>query len=164
MTDDERRAKVIDTVQMFMRTDRFHRAAVEAQVPKLGVHRSQHIILMYLARAETPPTQCELAKIFEISAAAVTVTLQKLEKAGLVERSPQEGDGRANVIRVTEKGREMVRRTREMFEEVDTAMCEGITDEELDILLRCMTRMQQNLRECSPGTDLECRKLHPRPL
>ncbi len=142
--------ELFELSKSFMRTDRFHRTAVESAVKALGIHRSQHMMLMHLACCPEPQTQVELAKAFEISAAAVTVTLQKLEKAGLVSRSSSGGDERLKVISLTENGKAMVEKTRELFRSIDEAMFADITEEELTMFASCMTRMQDNLRKYSP--------------
>ena len=97
-------------IQEFIRTDRLHRQLVEARITNdVGLHRSQHVMLMHLSHAKEPPSQKELACHFDISPAAVTVTLNRLECGGYITRSNPEGDNRSNRIAITEKGREATR-------------------------------------------------------
>lgn len=137
-------------VMSFLRTDRFHRCAAESQVSKLGIHRSQHMMLMHLARCNKPLTQAELAKAFEISPAAVTVTLQKLEKAGFVTRTAVEGNNRAKNIAITPEGMDIVRKSWELYKALDEAMLAGLTEEDLKHFADVLARMQDNLRQYSP--------------
>jgi len=137
-------------VMSFLRTDRFHRCAAESQMRKLGIHRSQHMMLMHLAHCERPQTQAELARAFEISPAAVTVTLQKLEKAGLVSRTAADGNSRAKNITITPEGEDIVRKSHELFRVLDEAMLEGLSEEELTRFAEVLKRMQDNLRSFSP--------------
>ena len=141
---------VHEAVKLFIRTDRMHRAAIESRVKQLGIHRSQHIILMYLSKRETPPTQAEIAKDFEISPAAVTVTLKKLESANLVERFTQSDNCRAKDIIITEEGRRIVAESEKIFSEVDKAMFGGITDDELIVFNKCMQKMTKNMKALLP--------------
>lgn len=134
-----------ELINSFIKTDRIHRAVVEQQVKTLGIHRSQHMMLMHLSCAEDAPTQAELARDLGISPAAVTVSLQKLEKAGLVERS-YGGDERAKNIRLTDAGLAIVRKTEKMFRKIDTAMCAGFSEEQLETFLAAFKVMQDNLR------------------
>lgn len=143
--------KIGRAVRMFMCADRLHRTAIDTQVKKLGIHRSQHILLMSLARAASPPSQADLARALEISPAAVTVSLRTLEKYGMVERTAQRGS-RAKSIRLTALGEDVVRRTDILFRSADEAMFEGIPEDDLDTMIRVLTRMQQNLRDFSAGT------------
>jgi DNA-binding MarR family transcriptional regulator len=69
----------------------------------------------------------ELAKNVELSSAAMTSRLDRLEKAGLVRRIPDEHDRRSVQVEVTDAGRELYART------VDTqAAKEAIVAEALD--------------------------------
>ena len=137
-------------VMSFLRTDRFHRCAAESQVKKLGIHRSQHMMLMHLAHCSEPPTQAELAKVFEISPAAVTVTLQKLEKAGFVARAAIDGNNRAKYISITPEGMNIVRQSWEIYKALDEAMLAGLSEEDLRKFAEVLSRMQENLRSFSP--------------
>ena len=51
------------------------------------------------------PTQKELAEAMNTSAAAMSATLKRLEKAGLIQRVSLEEDTRKNKIKLTEKGK-----------------------------------------------------------
>lgn len=146
MKDQTFRNREQQTVRLLMLTDRLHRAAIEAQVEKLGIHRSQHFVLMSLSHRNGELTQTEIANMLDISPAAVTVTLQKLEKAGLIERQTSENDARTKIIRLTEEGKNTVKKTHELFLEVDDTMCAGMTDDELDTLCKSLFHMAENLK------------------
>ena len=150
MDDTKQSRDRFNIVMSFLRTDRFHRCAAESQVKKLGIHRSQHMMLMHLARCKEPQTQAELAKAFEISPAAVTVTLQKLEKAGYVTRTAVEGNNRAKNIAITPEGMDIVRQSWELYKVLDEAMLAGLTEEDLQHFADVLDRMQENLRQYSP--------------
>ena len=129
-------------VGLFIRVMRRHHACVERRIGDLGIHHSQHRMLMQLAKREGErPSQKELAEAMGISPAAVTVTLKKLEKEGYICRSMTDEDNRRNEIRITEKGRTKVAESRVIFESVDTAMFEGFTEDEMETLIRFMERI-----------------------
>lgn len=90
-------------------------------------------------------SQKELAKRMEISSAAVTVTLKKLEAQGFIKRFALESDSRVNNIIVTEKGKDIIDKTGAIFEELDAKTFEGFSDEELDVLLGFLSRISHNL-------------------
>lgn len=148
MTQEERLEKVGKTIRMLIQTDRFHQAAIEAQFNRYGIHRTQHMTLRYIMHCETPPTQREIAEAFEVSPATVAVTLKKLESAGLILRQPL--DSRTKCIRITDAGRDILEKTRDLFRAVDDAMCADISDAELDALDRNLQKMQQNLKNFEP--------------
>ena len=136
-------------------TDRLHRNAVESQINELGIHRSQHLALRYISYEGKDATQTDIAKALEISPAAVTVTLKKLEKSGLITRTPQESDARANSIELTEEARILLKKSCAIFKSVNAAMCEGITEEELDVFISCTNKMIENLKKYSSEKDTE---------
>lgn len=138
------------TVGMFIKTDRLHRKAFENLVSGLGIHRSQHRMLMHLAKDEGM-SQTDLAAHLEISTAAVAVAIKKLEAGGYIEKKTAEKDSRFNEINITERGREIVCTSEKYFHEVDTAMLSGIDGEMLDNFIGCLEIMQRNLKElCAP--------------
>jgi DNA-binding MarR family transcriptional regulator len=101
---------------------------------------------MHLACHSSLPSQKELAEHLGITPAAVTGTLKKMEQDGYVERTLGH-DNRYNELRITDKGRELVKMTRRLFCEVDSSMFDGFSDEELDIYISCLEKLQGNIRK-----------------
>ncbi len=111
----------------------------------MGIHHSQHRMLMHLARREQSPSQKELAEHMGISPAAVANTLKKLEKEGYITRAATDEDNRRNAIRITDQGLAKVAESREIFDAVDRAMFEGMNEEELLTLSALVHRIDENL-------------------
>src|SRR3954471_7209487 len=59
-----------------------------------------------------PLTPSELAEIERVKRPTATRTLRVLEEAGLVDRSPDPGDGRSCLVAINPAGRERLRRLR----------------------------------------------------
>jgi DNA-binding MarR family transcriptional regulator len=138
--------KLSRAIEMMIKTDHMHKAMIDCRVRSLGIHRTQHRILMHLARTDKLPSQKELAERLDVTPAAVTVALKKIEKDGYVERTLGQ-DNRFNELRITEKGRELVKKSKKLFSEVDTSMFDGFTDEELDTYIFCMEKLQANIKK-----------------
>lgn len=138
--------KLSRAIEMMIRTDHMHKALIDSRVRDIGIHRTQHRILMRLARCEKLPSQKELAEHLDITPAAVTGTLKKMEQDGYVERTLGQ-DNRFNELRITEKGRELVNESRKIFSEVDSSMFDGFTDEELDTYIFCLEKLQANIKK-----------------
>ena len=136
----------------FMHIGRLHRQAVENKIGKTGVHKSQHMILMYLHRKKGEVSQKDIANHFEISPAAVAVSLKKLEVGGYIQRTSAESDNRYNEITITEKGKEVVEYSRKVFEEVDEKSFEGISNSEREILSGLLDKITNNLK-CISGKE-----------
>ncbi len=97
---------------------------------KTGVYRAQFPILKYLSEHENC-SQIELSKNFHISAPAITKTLNRLDKAGMVVKCIDENNKRANTIAITEFGREIVSKAEKYFEEIDTMTFKFFDEKEL---------------------------------
>ena len=147
LTHDTRAAKIQSAIHTYISTDIMHRRAIERWATGAGMHRSQHRMLMYLSKCETTPSQKDLAKHFDISPAAVTVTLQKLEGDGYIERGKnvEKTDTRQNEIRITEKGRAEITETGKYFRLLDSQTFDGFESDEIETLISYLERIQKNL-------------------
>ena len=145
----DRQHKIGGLVHLFLHVNRLHRTMIEAEISKLGIHCSQHHMLVLISHNKSI-CQKEIAQKLEISSAAVAVTLNKLEAAGLIVRNQSFDDARMNHITITDKGSEILKTTREKFGAIDEKFFEGITDEEMDTLSNILCRMTDNLRSLSP--------------
>ena len=150
MLDTIENARARNACRMFMKTDRLHRKAFEVLVSRLGIHRSQHILLMHVSHG-CGMSQAELAEHLEISPAAVAVSLKKLEVGGYIKKMTAQNDCRCNEIQITEKGREIVNASERFFCEIDAAMLKGVDEKMLDNFVKCLEIMQNNLKELCGG-------------
>ncbi len=141
-----------ECVEKLICLTRQHRTVCGNSIGTLGVHRSQHVILMHLASTDEIPSQKELAKAFGVSPAAIVTHLQKLEKAGYITRSASTDDRRNNEIRITEEGRRVVLESRRIFSGIDRIMMRGVTEEEAEMLRRITDKLSQNLSDIEAGT------------
>ncbi len=136
---------IFTAINKLMKINREHKHLIDSQIAEIGIHRTQHRILMYLVRNGSLPSQKTLAEQFEITPAAISGALQKLECDGYIERK-MGLDCRFNEIAVTQKGRDVVEKTREMFAAVDDSLFFGFTDVEIDNLISYLDRMIVNIK------------------
>ena len=134
-----------DSVGKLMRVSRLHRSITEKSFCRLGLHRSQFMLLMYLMNSNELPSQAEIAAYFEISAAAVALSLKKLEKRGLITRVQDSADSRVNHIVISERGLELMRQNKLLFDENDRIMFSGVSEEERLVFNRVLDRLAENL-------------------
>ena len=144
--------KISSAVNTMIKTDRMHKHLLESEVSKIGLHRTQHRILMHIARHGKLLSQKSLAEHIGITPAAVTGLLKKLEQDGYIERV-QGDDNRYNEVKVTELGKRVVEDSFKMFSQLDTSLFEGFSDSELDGYIRCLTKIQENIRKRIEGTE-----------
>ena len=134
-------------IQLLICTNHTHKRIIEKRTTITELHRTQHRMLMHISKYENIPSQKEIAEHFEISPAAVAVTLKKLEADGYVERTRgTDGDTRHNTISITEKGRREINETRDFFDYVDNTMFRDFTDEEFSTFVALLQKANSNLR------------------
>ncbi len=130
------------------RLDAAHRAAHDALMARCGLERiGNPVLLMILAHQPngTIASQRELADHLHVTPATVTVSLRTLERGGYVVKRENECDLRRKPVSITDKGREAVRKIEEAFDELDTGMYRGFTEEEKAHVADYYDRMAQNL-------------------
>lgn len=129
--------------------NRIHRSLAGAKMSVTGIHRSQHMILMYLFRCKDKVSQKDIAEHFEISPAAVTASIKKLEKGGYISRCSSKSDNRFNEIELTEKGKEVVDYSFNSFDEIDNKSFKGISKQEKETLVVLLDKIILNLKAIS---------------
>ncbi len=142
-------------VCQFICASRAHRKAISKYASELGLHHSQHRMLMHLANNEVIRSQRELAEHFGVSPAAVATTLKKLESDGYIERAKsQDGlDCRNNEIVITPLGRKIATESEKYFRFVDCQTVKDFTAEEIDTFISLLERIQKNLADIDYVSD-----------
>lgn len=134
-----------------MKINREHRKMIERRISSLGIHPSQHHLLMHISR-KGPSTQNSIAEAMGVSASAIAVSLKKLEKGNYIEKRTSPSDGRSNLIILTKKGEDVVLQSQILFDKVDEMMFHGFLEEEKEQLQLLMERMIKNV---TSANDLE---------
>ena len=122
-----------------------HRALMEKRLGCTGMCRGQHQTLMGIGR-NPGLSQKELAKEQNVSTAAIAVALKKLEKGGYIERTADEKDSRCNSISITEKGKDVMETSRQIFMDIEEEILSGFSEEERCALLGYICRIRNNIK------------------
>ena len=136
--------KIFSAVNTMIKTDRMHKHLLDSNVGKIGIHRTQHRILMHIAHNDKLRSQKSLAEHIGISPAAITGALKKLECGGYIKRA-QGSDGRYNEVLITELGKKAVEDTKVLFSALDTSLFDGFTDDELEGYIYYLEKIQSNI-------------------
>ncbi len=136
---------IFNTINKLIKINKEHKRLIECRVSEIGIHRTQHRILMYLAQNGEIPSQKKIAEHFELTPAAITGALQKLEADGYIERKLGT-DNRFNEIKITEKGLEAVEKTKAMFSAVDSLLFKDFTKSEIDDFSAYLEKILDNLK------------------
>ena len=111
-----------------------------------GVPGSYRPILMELSHMEQL-TQYELAKRTHLSPPTVSVTLQKMEHDGYINRTPDEKDLRQMQVSLTPKGTEAELANRARANALEQRILDGFSLDDLEVLATLLTRMEHNLHD-----------------
>lgn len=133
------------TVRSLISVTRMHKTLIDKSVSDMEIHQTQHRILMRLARCGKLPSQKELSEHLGITPAAVTFALKKIESSGYIKRTLGK-DNRYNELKITEKGKALVTLTEKRFGDIDIAMFDGLSEEELTTFASCLSKMEENLK------------------
>lgn len=125
-------------------SNRLHRKAIETVVDDIGIHRTRHQVLMNLAK-RCFASQKEIAEHIGITQAAMTGSLAKLERDGLISRRSG-ADGRFNEISITEKGRSIIEHSKAHFSEIDNKAFDDFTEAEIEQFEKYLDKIQNNLK------------------
>lgn len=96
-------------------------------------------------------TQKYIAESLMVSQASIALSVKRLAKAGMIEKTVDEQNLRCNRIYPTEKGRSMRAELSAMYCAVDEMSFRGFTDEEIAVIDGLFSRMIDNLSEDRKG-------------
>lgn len=128
----------------FGRLIRMYYSRIQSQLAEVGLYRGQPPILMLLYKNDGM-SQKEMARALNLSPATMTVTLKRMEKAGLVLREMDEHDQRILRVHLSEKGREMCETGESRIGVVTAELLEGFTLEEQQQLNEYLGRIASNM-------------------
>ena len=109
-------------------------------------------LLMCLAHGEEMP-QFDLIAMANLSPAAVSNSMAKLEAAGVVSRRFDPMDNRKYFVKLTEFGRKKCETVRQRSEELGRLMMDGISLHEAEVVVDALGRMLENLMAVDVETE-----------
>jgi DNA-binding MarR family transcriptional regulator len=111
---------------------------------EIGLYAGQEMFLWHLWRQEGR-TQSQLVERMCVQPPTVSKMLDRLEKAGLVERRPDAENSRLSRVYLTEQGNIRQRAVRAIWTNVEQRLTEGLTVEERIVLRRLLLQVHENL-------------------
>jgi len=121
-----------------------HRQRAEAALNKLGMHTGQEMILLQLWIEEGIP-QSQLAASMEVEPPTATKMLQRMERAGLIERRPDPEDARVSRVYLTAHGRALEQPVLNVWKQLEAQMVAGLSLTEQTLLHRLLMQVLTNL-------------------
>lgn len=108
------------------------RQLADGALAEFSVSGSSGWCLVYLDRLGPDARQVDLAREIGISHPSLVRTLDQLEAAGLVERSPHPEDRRSNRLAITAQGKALAARIEDKLGSLHRQLLDGLPDAELD--------------------------------
>ncbi len=124
---------------------RAHRNRAEVALGELGLHTGQEWVLFQLWNEEGL-TQSQLVENLGVEPPTITKTLDRLEKAGLVERRQDVEDARVSRVFLTRKGRELQGPVEKVWKDLETKTIQGLSEAEKALMLRLLDQIYKNVR------------------
>ena len=147
--EEDEKGKENNLLSLFMKVDRHFMAKCFGQMQELGIYPGQIPVLGMVSKKEGL-SQKELAEILRIKPPTVTVSVQRLEKAGFLYKKPDEKDQRIARIYLTEKGKETKARALQRIRENESVMLEGFSETEQCLLRRFLKQILENIDKIQP--------------
>jgi DNA-binding MarR family transcriptional regulator len=109
-----------------------------------GIYAGQEMFLWHLWRQDGL-TQSQLVKRLCVQPPTVSKMLDRMERAGLVERRPDPDDSRVTRVYLTEQGRRSQSAVSEVWMSIEQRLTQGLSVEERLLLRRLLLQVHENL-------------------
>jgi DNA-binding MarR family transcriptional regulator len=90
-------------------------------------------------------TQAELCQLVQIEQPTMANTLNRMQRDGLISRSPDPVDGRRSLVELTVRGRELEQALAEAADSVNAEASDGLSDLEVETLMTLLAKLAANL-------------------
>jgi DNA-binding MarR family transcriptional regulator len=122
---------------------------VDAPLRELGLAIGQLPVLMALKR-DGAMAQSRLVRLAGIEQSSMAQLLSRMERDGLIERSPDPDDGRSRLVRLTEAAARRMPRGRAAMAQASDRALAGFSEKERTQLRAYLRRVQANLAAAEP--------------
>ena len=136
--------------QLLAQVCRLKHARVQALLETLGLYEGQPSMLRTLWVKEGL-THTDLARRLRVQPATITKMIQRMQKAGFVERRPDPQDERVSRVYLTEAGRAVQTDVRGVWHTLEKDAFAQFTDEERALLRHYLLQIRDNLMRVTPA-------------
>jgi DNA-binding MarR family transcriptional regulator len=126
------------------RVARLHRMLAGQLLRRAGLHPGQELVMMHLWETG-PQRQADLISVLGSDSATMTRTIQRLERAGFVRRTPSPTDRRATIIEPTAASQALRRQVEENWDQLEHITTDGLSDTEKAEARKVLERLETNL-------------------
>ena len=131
---------------LLAKVSRLHHHRAHELLDKIGLFRGQpHVIDLLHERDGL--THSELAAQLEVTPATVTKTIQRMEKAGFLQRKPDVNDQRVSRVYLTKAGRAVHSDLQAFQQQMESDSFRGFSEEEQAVMRGFLLRLRENLTQ-----------------
>lgn len=109
----------------------------------LGMKSGYRHVLLHIAMQDGL-TQLDIVKRSHLKAPTISVTLQNMEKDGLIIREQDKADQRQTRIFITSKGRELDTHIQKKLKETDKKLLVGLNEQDIRQLEQLLFKVREN--------------------
>lgn len=125
---------------------RIHGTKANHCFDQLGIYRGQAFLLKILSDRDGL-THSEIAEIMEISPAAATKVIKRMEHNKYILRQPDLKDERLSRVYIQEAGIALINQIDQSFQQLHQAMFEGFTQDDLNRFHALLMLIRNNLEK-----------------
>ena len=136
--------------RLFSQICRLKHARVHTLYEALGLYRGQPRMLRALW-AQEGLTHTELSRQLRVQPATITKMIQRMEKAGFVERRQDPDDQRVSRVYLTAAGQAVRENVQQVWRRLEEEAFANFTEEEGLLLRQLFLRIRDNLTQAAGG-------------
>ncbi len=125
---------------------RLHAKRADRFMERFGLYRGQAILLKILSEKDGL-THSEIAEKLEISPAAATKVIKRMEALNYVRRQPDLTDERISRVFIQAEGTAVVQQIENAFEQIDQILLSHLNPEEQSTLIQLLWKVYASLLE-----------------
>jgi DNA-binding MarR family transcriptional regulator len=138
-----------DLGRLLVSVCRLHHTRADQSMDRISLFRGQAVLLMILSRHDGM-SHSQIAEALEISPAATTKVIKRMEQAGYLQRQGDPTDERVSRVYLCDAGRELIADIDRAFARLDEAMFAGLPESDLERCRDLLMHMQANLQQFQP--------------
>ena len=119
---------------------------VKQEANLIGINPTYHYIFMNLHDHKEGLSQSELCDLIHLKAPSVSLLLQQMEKEELILREKSSNDNRLTIVKLTEKGKKLDSKLKQIFKKNDELMNSSLNDEEMNNLKLYLNKIMNKLK------------------
>ena len=123
---------------------RAQRSKMNEALTAIGLYAGQEMFLWHLWQQDGL-TQSQMVERICVQPPTISKMIDRMEKAGLVERRPDAEDSRISRVYLTEQGRRSQLAVRDVWTNIEQRITEGLNIEERIVLRRLLLQVHENL-------------------